>query len=164
MKKNCKTLHFEKNFFWIFLSSGALIGFLPFCPGTFGALEGALFFWFFKTYPLSYQFLIIILFFIIGIISAHLTSNILNDKDPDFVIIDEIVGMWISLLGKKILIEIILAFILFRLIDIKKPFPIKKMENIPGGLGIMMDDVIAGILTNICVIFIITGFKICMGH
>ena len=70
--------------------------------------------------------------------------------DPAEVTIDEVVGMWISLvlLPKKILI-VITAFFAFRFFDIIKPFPARKFDNMNGGFGIMMDDVIAGIYANI---------------
>ena len=70
--------------------------------------------------------------------------------DPSEVTIDEVVGMWISLflLPKKIFV-VIAAFFLFRIFDIIKPFPARKFDDMHGGFGIMMDDVIAGMYTNI---------------
>jgi len=158
LKRNYKILPFNqlnKNFFWIFLSSGALIGFLPPCPGTFGSLEGLIIFWFLKNLSLINQLFLILGIIIIGIISSDWVSKFLKAKDPDFVIIDEIAGMWIGVLGKNTLIEFVLAFIIFRIVDIKKPYPLKKFENLPYGWGIMIDDIIAGILTNFFVTFLI---------
>jgi phosphatidylglycerophosphatase A len=158
LKRNYKILPFNqlnKNFFWIFLSSGALIGFLPPCPGTFGSLEGLIIFWFLKNLSLINQLFLILGIIIIGIISSDWVSKFLKAKDPDFVVIDEIAGMWIGVLGKNTLIEFVLAFIIFRIVDIKKPYPLKKFENLPYGWGIMIDDIIAGILTNFFVTFLI---------
>jgi len=158
LKRNYKILpfnQFDKNFLFIFLSSGALIGFLPVCPGTFGSLEGLIFFWFLKDFPFIYQLLIISGIIILGIISSDFTSKLLKNDDPDFVIIDEIAGMWIGVAGKHTLLEFILAFIIFRIIDIQKPYPLKKFEKLPNGWGIMADDIIAGFLTNILVIILI---------
>jgi phosphatidylglycerophosphatase A len=158
LKRNYKILpfnQFDKNFFWIFLSSGALIGFLPPCPGTFGSLEGLIIFWFLKNLSLIYQLFLILGIIIIGILSSDRVSKSLKAKDPDFVVIDEIAGMWISVLGKNTLIEFILAFIIFRIVDIKKPYPLKKIETLPYGWGIMIDDIIAGILTNFFVTLLI---------
>jgi phosphatidylglycerophosphatase A len=158
LKRNYKILpfnQFDKNFFWIFLSSGALIGFLPPCPGTFGSLEGLIIFWFLKNLSLIYQLFLILGIIIIGILSSDRVSKFLKVKDPDFVVIDEIAGMWIGVLGKNTLIEFILAFIIFRIVDIKKPYPLKKSETLPYGWGIMSDDIIAGILTNFFVTLLI---------
>ncbi len=158
LMKQLKILHFnefDKNFFWIFISSGALVGFLPLCPGTFGALEGLIFFWFIKNLSIVYQILLIIIVTILGIISSHFTSKILKEEDPEIVVIDEIVGMWISVLWKTTILEFILAFILFRIIDINKPFPLKKLEKLHGGFGIMADDILAGVFTNILVVILI---------
>lgn len=90
-----------------------------------------------------------------GIISSGFTSKLLKNNDPDFVIIDEIAGMWIGVVGKHTFLEFILAFIIFRIIDIQKPYPFKKLEKLPNGWGIMADDIIAGFLTNILVIVLI---------
>ena len=158
LKRNYKILpfnQFDKNFFWVFISSGALIGFLPPCPGTFGSLEGLIIFWFLKNLSLIYQLSLILGIIIIGIISSDWVSKSLKAKDPDFVVIDEIAGMWIGVLGKNTLIEFMLAFIIFRIVDIKKPYPLKKFENLPYGWGIMIDDIIAGILTNFLVTLLI---------
>jgi phosphatidylglycerophosphatase A len=158
LKRNYKILpfnQFDKNFFWVFISSGALIGFLPPCPGTFGSLEGLIIFWFLKNLSLIYQLFLILGIIIIGILSSDRVSKFLKVKDPDFVVIDEIAGMWIGVLGKNTLIEFILAFIIFRIVDIKKPYPLKKSENLPYGWGIMSDDIIAGFLTNFFVTLLI---------
>lgn len=142
---------FDKNFLWVFISSGALIGFLPPCPGTFGSLEALILFWFLKDLPLIYQLSLTLGITILGIIASDLVSKFLKNKDPDFVVIDEIAGMWVSLIGKHSLIEFLLAFIIFRIVDITKPYPLKRSENFPYGWGIMIDDIIAGILTNFSV-------------
>ncbi len=154
---------FEKNFLWIFISSGALAGFLPFCPGTFGALEGLIFFWFLRNLPLTTQFFLVLAVTLLGVISSGFASKILKDKDPEIVVIDEIAGMWIGVVGKHSIIEFLLAFVIFRIVDINKPYPIKKFEKLPNGWGIMADDVVAGILTNFlvtCFLFIAKYFSL----
>jgi len=154
LKRNYRILpfnQFDKNFFWLFISSGALVGFLPPCPGTFGSLEGLIFFWFLKDLPLLKQALLIVVITFLGVISSGVTSRILKEKDPEIVVIDEIAGMWIGVMGKHTLLEFLLAFIIFRVIDIKKPYPLKKSEKLPCGWGIMADDLIAGALTNLFV-------------
>ena len=72
-------------------------------------------------------------------------------KDPGLVVIDEFVGQWLALfcLPRAIAIYII-GFALFRLFDIWKPFPVNRIQSLPGGWGIMLDDVLAAIYTNLC--------------
>lgn len=84
-----------------------------------------------------------------GVNASHLMEQRYG-HDPAEVTIDEIVGMWVSLLllPKNIVIAAC-AFVLFRVFDIIKPFPARKFDNVSGGLGIMMDDVIAGLYTNL---------------
>ncbi len=158
LKKKFKILHFnqfDKNFLWIFISSGAFIGFIPFCPGTLASLEAFIIFWFLKNLSWLYQLLIIFGILVLGIISADFIAKFLKIEDPEIVVIDEIAGMWIALYGKNTLLEFILAFFIFRVIDIKKPYPLKKVESLPYGWGIMLDDIIAGFFTNIFLIVII---------
>ena len=132
--------------FWQLASTFFYLGKLPIAPGSWASL-GALMIWIFL--PLSYtlQTILIILLFIIGIISSNKMIIEMNDHDPSEVVIDEAVGMGIALfmLPHSIVIYA-LAFILFRIFDIFKPSFIYRMQNLPGGWGIMMDDVSAGII------------------
>jgi len=75
---------------------------------------------------------------------------IYREKDPGWVVVDETVGILISFFLVPIgWTTVIIGFILFRLIDISKVFPLKLLENVPGGLGIMLDDAVGGIMVNI---------------
>ena len=90
-----------------------------------------------------------ILFFL-GVFAGSRAERIWRIKDPQPVVIDEIVGMWISLLLiPPETIYILAAFVLFRLFDVIKPFPARQAELLPGGWGIMLDDLFAGIYANI---------------
>jgi len=85
----------------------------------------------------------------IGIWSSNVVSRIWG-KDPARVVIDEVAGMCISLLLVPVTIKyVVAALILFRFFDIAKPLFIKKLEKLPGGWGIMLDDVLAGVYANI---------------
>ena len=85
---------------------------------------------------------------LIGVWSSTVVSKIWG-KDPSRVVIDEVAGMCISLLFIPVTLKyVIIALVLFRFFDIAKPLFIKKMENLPGGWGIMLDDVLAGIYAN----------------
>ena len=129
--------------------------FSPFAPGTVGALVALLIWWLFaQSWPAfethsSFQFLIILIACIIGTWSSD-KLEVVWGKDPSKVVVDELAGMWISLFLIPINnLNLILGFIIFRLLDIFKPLGVRKGEDLPGGLGIMADDVIAGIYTNL---------------
>ncbi len=155
MKKRLRKSPFKEKFFW-FVGSFFFTGFLPVCPGTFGALAGALFFWLFlKAFSVKYQIFFSAILFFIGVWASFEISKLLKEEDPDEVVIDEVVGMWIALLGRHSFLEFLLAFVLFRLFDIKKPFFIARIEKIPGGWGIMLDDVLAGIYSAVSLYLIL---------
>ncbi len=84
----------------------------------------------------------------VGVWAAGVSERELGRTDPGCVIIDEVVGMWLSVLflPAKFLIP---GFFLFRIVDILKPFPVSAMERLPGGLGIMADDVAGGLVVNV---------------
>ena len=88
---------------------------------------------------------------LIGFISLNVEFE---NEDPSFVVIDEFVGMWISLLLFDEIILILISFFLFRFFDITKFLGINKIEKLNGSLGIMLDDIVAGIYTLIIVFFI----------
>jgi len=95
--------------------------------------------------------LILIPILLIGFISLNVEFE---NEDPSFVVIDEFVGMWISLLLFDEIILILISFFLFRFFDITKFLGINKIEKLNGSLGIMLDDIVAGIYTLIIVFFI----------
>jgi len=131
-----------------FIGTAAYSGLLPKMPGTWGSIFGALFVYFVYPHLTLVEKLILIIFFtILGIIASYKLSLELNDEDPDIVVIDEFVGILITFLLVPInLKNLILGTILFRVIDILKPFPLKKLEKYPYGIGIMLDDIVAGII------------------
>lgn len=137
--------------FWnkiiVFLATGAYAGFFPLAPGTLGSLWGVFFYYVLATLPpLFYVFITLVLFFL-GVLISTQAEIILGKKDDKKIVIDEIVGMMVALTFIPKKLELILAaFILFRIFDIFKP--IKKLENIKGGMGVMADDLFAGILAN----------------
>ena len=106
--------------------------------------------YFFRELNPIYFLLINIILFFLGLISSEIIIKNSNDHDPSKIVIDEWVGQWISLLFLPItLINAVIGFILFRFFDISKLKPISYMEKIQGGWGIMLDDVLAGLLTLI---------------
>ena len=124
------------------------VGFLPVAPGTFGSLVGiGVFLLLGSVVP---QIIAIVAVTWAGIWAASRTERILRLKDPGKVVVDEVAGQMISLLPLSLLASpgrmgIIVSFILFRLFDIFKPYPARRFERLRGGLGIMADDLVAGI-------------------
>ncbi len=137
--------------FSLFISTGLLVGFIRPCPGTLGALQGILLYYFTKNWKPLYQISFLAFLVLIGIYSATKTATLLNKKDPEEVIIDEIVGGYLGVLGKNSFEELVAAFTIFRIIDISKVYPIKRLEKLKGGWGIMIDDLVAGAITNLLV-------------
>jgi phosphatidylglycerophosphatase A len=83
---------------------------------------------------------------ILGVPAATIVARESGRKDPQFVVIDEVAGQWIALLGSRAnWRHALVALLLFRLFDITKPFPIRRLEDLPGGWGIVFDDVAAGL-------------------
>jgi phosphatidylglycerophosphatase A len=128
------------------------LGLIPLAPGTFGSLGGLAIGFFIKQYtaqPDLYLILLIVLFTLIGV---YCSNKIIPEwgNDPSRVVIDEVVGMWISMLFlPNNIIVLLAAFALFRLFDIYKPLYIRKFEAFPRGWGIMLDDVAAGCFANV---------------
>lgn len=142
----------------IIIATGFGSGFSPFAPGTAGALLATLI-WLALSCTLSPTWLIIItalliiVFTVAGIYSANAVEPIWGE-DPSRVVVDEMVGVWIPLLVAPAgnLWYALAAFVLFRLFDIFKPLGIRKMESLKGGVGVMMDDILAGIYSLILLI------------
>jgi phosphatidylglycerophosphatase A len=135
----------------IVIGTGFFTGYSKIAPATCCSVIALVLYWFI---PQNYWIhLAIILFaFFYGIYVSGRLEDLWKEKDPKRVTIDEFCGMFLSLfLLEKTLKIVILAFILFRLFDILKPFPAERVQSIKGGLGIMIDDVIAAVYTNIAV-------------
>jgi phosphatidylglycerophosphatase A len=133
----------------LFVASCGGLGRLPLFPGTWGSLLGlvtAIFFYSQKNY-LSQLIIALILFFI-GVWVSHKAEIILKQDDPSSVVIDELVGFFVAILFLPIELSYLIgAFTLFRLLDIWKPW--SWLESFGQGWGIMLDDIAAGITTNI---------------
>ena len=129
------------------------IGHLPIAPGTWGSLAAVISWWLWLQYlnPLVFIVLIITIF-IIGVFATNIIIDHTGEKDPSRVVIDEVAGQWLGLLMlPDSVLYISGAFILFRFLDILKPWPIRKLEQFPKGWGVMLDDMLAGLLT-LCLI------------
>ena len=128
------------------------LGKLPIFPGTWASLA-TLLFWFYLPLNIIIQIIIIMIIFVIGLITSNNVCKELKKDDPSEVVIDEVVGMGLSLfMLPHNFILYVLAFCLFRFFDIFKPSFIFHIQELPYGWGIMLDDVIAGIVTLIILI------------
>lgn len=130
-------------------------GLAPRAPGTWGtALACLLAPFLFFPLSLPWRLVELAVLFILGGLAASHAEIILGEKDPGQVVIDELVGVWLALLPfeKPGFWLILSAFVFFRFFDISKPWPVRASENwLPGGFGVMIDDVLAGIYALACV-------------
>lgn len=135
--------------FYKIIATLFFIGYFPFAPGTIASLFAMIILFIFKFSDTSI-FIMLIITLILGIISSNKIEKQTDKKDPSYVVIDEFAGYLTSVLWIPLTIQnLLLAFIFFRFFDILKPPPIKQIEkNVEGGLGIMIDDIIAGVMSN----------------
>lgn len=139
-------------FYHQLITTGLGVGFCPFGPGTMGALLAVLV-WYVLSLQFGYPNLMYITlglsvaFTFIGAWSSGIAERYWGE-DPSRVVIDEVVGQWITLLAVPAVFHwwhVLAAFLLFRFFDIVKPLGVRRMEALRGGWGIMADDVLAGI-------------------
>lgn len=131
----------------MFIATGAHSGYLPKAPGTWGSAVGVLVWLLLSRLELGPYFSVLAALFVVGVFSAGAAEKIVDLGDPGIVVIDEIVGQLIALsLAPAHPAAALAGFVLFRFFDILKPFPANWIDNhLHGGLGIMLDDVVAGL-------------------
>ncbi|WP_028109892.1 phosphatidylglycerophosphatase A family protein [Ferrimonas futtsuensis] len=130
-----------------FLALGGGLGLAPKAPGTFGTLAAFPFYWVMQDWSLFPYLMTLILFSAVGIYLCGKTAEDMGEHDHPAIVWDEVVGMLITLIAAPAgWIWLVIGFALFRLFDIWKPWPIRFFDKqMEGGLGIMMDDILAGI-------------------
>ena len=135
----------------IIIATGFYSGYLPKAPGTWGSLVGLVLFFLLHSLNLEMYLAVVAGIFFVGTFAAGEAEKIMDRQDPGLGVIDEILGI----LGTMIAVPatpltMVLGFILFRIFDIFKPFPIGLVDQrFHGGLGIMLDDIVAGIYSLI---------------
>ena len=130
------------------------LGKLPLAPGTWTSLVATIT-WYFIFKDLNIYILPIVtsLLFILGVVSSNKIIRYRKEHDPSVIVIDEWVGQWLAFTMLPVTFQTgLIGFIAFRFFDILKPGPVKRMERLPNGLGVMADDVMAGILTYFIII------------
>ena len=135
------------------------VGRLPVAPGTWGSAVALLLApWVFIPLPLPWRLGVLALILVVGAWAAARAEVILGEEDPGCVVVDELLGQWTAFAPFHVFTgfsgwtastpwELLALFALFRLFDILKPWPIRAVEkSVPGGLGVMLDDLVAGLL------------------
>mgnify|MGYP005686477281 CR=1 FL=1 len=130
------------------------IGKLPFGPGTWGSVA-TLFLWVGCSSTIQSNFMILIFILCFSVIICHLATRNLVEKDQKSIVIDEFAGMWLALFIVSDVAAAGLTFLLFRVFDIFKPFPISYIDkNMKSGLGIVLDDLVAGLAAGYLTVLI----------
>ena len=147
----------------LLIATGFGVGYSPVAPGTVGSFIGILLILFLSRWELLggqrviVNWVVVVLISVVGVWAASRAENILGKRDPPVVVVDEIVGQLLTfgLIFRNPQFNLLfLGFIFFRLFDIYKPFPIKSLEKVPLGFGIVLDDLAAGFYASL-VLFLI---------
>ncbi len=136
----------------LFIAQGAYSGRVPFAPGTAGTIVGALLAVLLRDTVYCWYALATAAVTCIGTWAAGEADAMLGTKDSPTIVIDEIAGFLVAMFLVPFTWWAVAAgFVLFRLIDILKPWPLKRLQDIPGGVGVMLDDLGAGVYTNVII-------------
>ena len=129
-----------------FICSGFGIGYIPLFPGTIASFVILFPIWFFKeNFETSYLVLLLLIYFFFSVILISKIIKYEENKDPKFIVIDEFIGQASALLFcNQLILDYVLAFIGFRILDIFKPFPISYFDKIKNSYGVLLDDLMAG--------------------
>ena len=125
------------------------VGHLKFAPGTVGSLCGLLLVFTIQNNPI-FSIVLLGFVFLIAVWASGVVAHDLGDKDPSIVVIDEVCGILVSFLWVPISWpRLLVGFLAFRFFDVVKPEPVRSLERLPNGFGIVLDDVMAGFYANI---------------
>lgn len=153
------------------------VGYLPLMPGTYGSAVGVAVYLFFAYLEKSaysrfglggddehitawlhaFNLILFLLFCLLGIWAANRATRLFRNKDPQQAVVDEVIGQLITFLFVPFLISwhfVLAGFLLFRLFDIWKPYPIDSLQNLPAGIGVCADDILAGVYAGTCLALI----------
>ena len=135
----------------LFIATCGYIGYAPVAPGTFGSAAGlAVFYAVRSTASVPVEIAAIVILFAVGIWSGTEAEHHFGGIDPGPVVLDEVVGMLITLALLPVnIFGAIVGFLVFRVLDVIKPWPAAQMERLPGGLGVMADDGMAAVYGNL---------------
>jgi phosphatidylglycerophosphatase A len=132
------------------VATGLGSGYSKVAPGTAGSFVGLLLFLPLSTRPWPVQLAATVAVTVVGVFAAQRVATLVARKDPGLVVVDEVAGQWITFLSLPFTPATAVAgFVLFRVMDVFKPWPARALERLPGGIGIMADDVAAGIYAQL---------------
>ena len=134
------------------LATGLYSGKIPVAPGTWGSAFALIPWYFCRGLNLASYGVVLATLFVVGFLTAGSAEKILDRPDPGCIVIDEVMGMFVALtLAPNHPAAWLLGFFLFRVFDVLKPFPVSWFDtHLHGGIGIMMDDVMAGVYAFVC--------------
>jgi phosphatidylglycerophosphatase A len=135
----------------VFVCTFGYVGFFPVAPGTAGSAAGLIVYLMFRWLGIPhFELPLIVVLFALGVFYGAASEQALGGVDPGPVVIDEVMGMLMTLFLIPVnWMGMIAGFVLFRVFDILKPYPARKLERLPGGLGIMSDDLMAAVYANL---------------
>ena len=135
----------------VFIATCAYVGYAPFAPGTCGSAVGlAVFYVVRRSGSMTVEIATIVVLLAVGIWSATEAERYFGRRDPGPVVIDEVVGMLITLALIPVSIAgAMTGFVVFRILDVVKPWPARLLESLPGGFGVVTDDVMAAVYGNL---------------
>jgi phosphatidylglycerophosphatase A len=143
-----------------FLASGFGSGLAPVAPGTLGTLVGIPICFLCSPLPWFLRLLVVLVLMGLSVYITGRAEEIYQKKDDQRIVIDEIIGFQVTMLPVTITaVHLCIGFVLFRLFDILKPFPIHYLERLPAGWGIVLDDVCAGVYAGILLLLLVSFIK-----
>jgi phosphatidylglycerophosphatase A len=139
------------------------VGYAPFAPGTFGSAVGLVLWWGLPA-SIAAQAIAIAVLFIVGAWSGGIAERHYGTTDPSVVVIDEVMGMLITLFLNPVgWTGAFAGFLLFRLFDVVKPYPSNQLERLPGGVGVMADDAMAAVYANLALRAALAAWHLVIG-
>ena len=134
----------------VLLATAGGAGYAPVAPGTFGSAVGAIAYLLTRHWPTSWQITAAAAVTVAGVWAAGEAARHFGRHDPGQVVIDEVAGQWLTLLLTGVgPLGAVIGFFLFRALDVTKPWPARRMETLPSGLGIMADDLMVALYGNV---------------
>lgn len=144
----------------VFLATAGYSGYFPVAPGTVGSAVGLLVYavvWW--TGSMAFELACIAALFAVGVWAGTTAERYFGGIDPGPVVLDEVVGMLLTLLWIPVgLTGALAGFVLFRVFDVIKPFPARRLESLHGGLGVMADDAMAAVYANVVLRLLVWQF------
>jgi len=142
----------------VLIATAGGAGYAPVAPGTAGSAVGFVIYLLTRHWPASWQIALLAGITIVGVWACHEAARHFGRKDPGQAVIDEVAGQLVTLYFTGAgLPAAVFGFLVFRALDIVKPWPARSFERLPGGIGIMADDVMAGIYANLALRLALTA-------